>query len=362
MMSSRSFEIVAVALLAAACSAPAVKDTPVRADVTKTAVAHVATVPDVYETTGTVRARTTSNLAAKVMGNVTRILVAEGDRVQRGQLLLQIDPQEAHAQLQKARAGSSEIDHAIQAAKAAEAAAAANAQLAKTTYDRFVILRDRGSVSAHEFDQVTAQQEGAAADLDRAHAEYAQLVAKKAEAGAELETALTFAGYNEIRSPVDGVVTAKYVDVGSQAAPGMVLLTVEESDGLRVDATVSDEYVSRIHVGDEAEVGEGVHARVAQVVPSLDPATRTALVKLAIDRDAAMRSGQLTRVRFRIGDRRALMIPSQAIASRGALRSVNVIDASGVAQMRLVTTGRTFSGLTEIIAGLEDGERFTESQ
>jgi len=360
MMSNRSFEIVAVMLLAAACSAPAAKESPARVDVTKTAVAHVATVPDVYETTGTVRARTTSNLAAKVMGNVTRVLVAEGDRVHRGQLLLQIDPREAQAQVQKARAGSVEIDSAIQAAKAAQAAAAANAQLAQATYDRFVILRDRGSVSAHEFDQVAAQQKSAAADLERARATYGQLVARKSEAGADLDTALTFAGYSEIRSPVDGVVTAKYVDAGSQAAPGMVLLTVEESNGVRVDATVSDEYVSRIHAGDSAEVGEGVHARVAQVVPSLDPVTRTALVKLDVEPSASIRSGQLTRVRFPIGQRQALMIPSHAIATRGALRSVNVVDANGTAQMRLVTTGRTFNGLTEIVAGLDDGEHFTE--
>lgn len=361
MMSSRSFEIVAVALLAAACSAPAAKESPAaQVDVTRTTVAHVATVPDVYETTGTVRARTTSNLAAKVMGNVTRVLVAEGERVHRGQLLLEIDPREAQAQVQKARAGSVEIKSAIDAAKAAQAAAAANAQLAQATYDRFVILRDRGSVSAHEFDQVAAQQKSAAADLDRARASYEQLVAKKSEAGADLETALTFAGYSEIRSPVDGVVTAKYVDAGSQAAPGMVLLTVEESNGVRVDATVSDEYVSRIHAGDDAEVGDGVHARVAQVVPSLDPVTRTALVKLDIDPNAPVRSGQLTRVRFRVGQRRALMVPSNAIATRGALRSVSVVDANGVAQMRLVTIGRTFNGLTEIVAGLDDGERFAE--
>jgi RND family efflux transporter MFP subunit len=361
MMSSRSFEIVAVALIATACSAPPAKESPAaRVDVTKTAVAHVATVPDVYETTGTVRARTTSNLAAKVMGNVTRVLGVEGDRVHRGQLLLQIDPREAQAQVQKARAGSVEITNAIDAAKAAQTAAAANAQLAQTTYDRFVILRDRGSVSAHEFDQVAAQQKGAAADLDRARATYAQLVAKKTEAGADLETALTYAGYSEIRSPVDGVVTAKYVDAGSQAAPGMVLLTVEESSGVRVDATVSDEYVSRIHAGDNAEVGEGARARVAQVVPSLDPTTRMVLVKLDIDPKTPVRSGQLTRVRFRIGQRQALMIPSNAIATRGALRSVNVVDANGIAQMRLVTIGRTFNGLTEIAAGLDDGERFTE--
>ena len=355
---SHSFEILAVALIATACSAPAAKETAARVDVTKTEVAHVATVPDVYETTGIVRARTTSNLAAKVMGNVTHVLVAEGDRVRRGQLLLEIDPREAQAQVQKARAGSAEITNAIDAAKAAQAAADANAQLAQATYDRFVILRDRGSVSAHEFDQVAAQQKSAAADLDRARAASAQLVAKKAEVGADLETALTFAGYSEIRSPVDGVVTAKYVDAGSQAAPGMVLLTVEESNGVRVDATVSDDYVSRIHAGDDAEVGDGVHARVAQVVPSLDAATRTALVKLDIAPNASIRSGQLTRVRFRIGQRRALMIPANAIATRGALRSVTVVDADGVAQMRLVTVGRTFNGLTEIVSGLDDGERF----
>lgn len=353
--------VVAVLLLTA-CSSPSVKDRATEPRATRTAIAHVAMVPDVYETSGTVRARTTSNLAAKVMGNVTRVLVVEGDRVRRGQLLLQIDPREAHSQVQKARAGSDEMESAIRAASAAESSAAANAQLAKATFDRFVILRDRGSVSAHEFDQVEAQQKSAAAELDRARAMHTQLLARNREAGADLAGALTFADYNEIRSPIDGVVTAKYVDAGSQAAPGMVLLTVEGTDGVRIDATVSDDFVSRIHQGDAAELEDDARARVTQVVPTLDPATRAALVKLDIDGNAHVRSGQLVRVRFRVGERRALMVPSGAVATRGALHSVNVVGADGVARMRLVTTGRAFDGQTEIITGLDDGERYAESR
>ncbi|MEO8036366.1 MAG: efflux RND transporter periplasmic adaptor subunit, partial [Acidobacteriota bacterium] len=54
----------------------------------------------------------------------------------------------------------------------------------------------------------------------------------------------------------------------------------------------------------------------------------------------------------------ALVVPEDAIASRGQLQSVYVIDENGIARMRLVTLGRSFQGSTEILSGLDSGERF----
>lgn len=364
---SRSFEVISVAtlLLAAACSAPKAAEKPERLDGIATSVAAKAGIPDVYETTGTVRAKTTSNLAAKVMGNVTHVLVSEGDSVRRGQLLIQIDPREADAQLQKASAGAQEVDGSIAAAAAAESAAAANATLAESTLRRYSVLKDRGSVSPHEFEQIESQQKAAAADLQRARATHQQLIARRAEARADVSSATTFAGYDEIRSPVDGVVTAKFVDAGSQASPGMTLMTVEDTTGSRVEAFVPENVMAQLHPGDAAEIQFDQSAvsagRVTQVVPALDPATRTALVKLSLaaaNAAQSVRSGQTVRVRFAIGQRSAVVVPDDAIFSRGQLQSVYVVDENGIARMRLVTLGRSFQGSTEILSGLDSGEHF----
>jgi len=386
----RSFDLLLLAIAFAACSAPQRTETPARVDPRTTAIAHATTIPDVYETTGTVRARTTSQLAAKVVGNVTQVLVSEGDVVRRGQLLLQIDSREADSMLTGARAGFDEIDHAIESATAAEAAATANAKLAESTYQRYLVLRDRGSVSAHEFDGIEAQQKAAAADLQRATAARQQLSARKNVARASVATAATFAGYDEIRSPIDGVVIAKNVDVGSQAAPGMVLMTIEDTSRLRVDAFVPENIASQLHASDSADVDDG-RARIAQIVPAVDPITRTALVMLDLEptlssraksrdlggsvaqrsptlpdpstplgmtKEPPLRSGQAVRVRLPIGSRRALAVPSAAIRIRGQLRQLEVVDADGVAQTRLITTGRTFAGSTEVLSGLDEGERY----
>lgn len=359
-MFSLSFErplALAALILIGACRAPHPQPAVPRVRGIETAVAHSGTVPEVYETTGTLRARTSSQLASKIVGNVTAVLAGEGDFVRRGQLLIQIDPRDGDAQLAKARAGTDEIEKAIDVAGAAESAARSNAELANATYRRFVVLRDRGSVSAHEFDEVEAQHKAADADLQRAIAARQQAIAARGEARANLTAAATFAGYDEIRSPIDGVVTAKFVDAGSQAAPGMPLLTVEDANASRIDAFVPDVIAASIRAGDRADV-EGSDARVERVVPALDAATRTALVKLAFTAPTRLLPGRAVRIRLITGRRRALAVPDEAIVARGALRSVYVVEGGGIALMRLVTTGRSFGGTTEVLSGLDEGESF----
>ncbi|HYM62509.1 MAG TPA: efflux RND transporter periplasmic adaptor subunit [Thermoanaerobaculia bacterium] len=356
----------AIALFATACQQADRTEPPARISGVAVDVARAASVPDVFEVTGTLHARTTSQLAANVVGTVTRVLVAEGDRVRAGQLLIAIDSRAAKAQVQMARGGAEELEGAIASATAAERAAQAQATLASATYKRYAALRERGSVSPHELDQIEAQAKAASADLDRATAAKDALISRRAEVNAGVVAAEAQAGYSALRAPIDGIVATKSVDAGSQAAPGMVLMTIEGTGAMRIDAYVDDVQATRIHAGDDAEADVApagvVHARVAQVVPALDAATRTSLVKLDLmpgpSQSSQLRPGQFARVRLAGGTRNALTVPDTAIVARGQLRNVYVVAADGIARMRLVTLGRAFGGRTEILAGLDPGERF----
>jgi len=335
------FELALAAMLVAACGkeAPHVEEPKFSG---ATAVAISETLPEMRVTTGTVRSANVSPLAAKLMGNVTRVLVSEGDRVRAGDLLLEIDDREMRAKSAQAAAGADEADQAI-------AGARANAEVMAATYKRFAALRERGSVSAQEFDEVAAKNSAAQAQLS-------QTLARRAQARAGIAEAETFVGYSRVRAPIDGIVTARMIDPGAQASPGMPLLTIEDDARYRVETTVDEELASRIHAGDVVRV-DGNEARITNIVPAVDPTTRSALVKIELPKHSGLRSGTFVHVAFPIGTRSGITVPASAVQRRGQLTSVSVIDTDGVARMRLVTLGESAGERIEVLSGIDAGEK-----
>jgi RND family efflux transporter MFP subunit len=350
--------IAATALFLAACGNEVVHETAktVSAPVQ---VVQATAIPDTRITTGTVRSMTVSPLAAKVMGNVTRVLVSEGQRVHAGELLLEIDDREGRAKTQEAAAGGGEVDQAISGATAGVAAAEANATLADATYKRYAALRERGSVSPQEFEEVAARKKGADAQLEQARRGREGMLARRSQARAGLSEAETFLSYSSVRSPINGVVTARMIDPGAQAAPGMPLLTVEDDSRYRVETTVDEDLAGIVHVGDAVTVdgaARPIVGRVTNIVP-VDPATRSALVKIDLPQGSGLRSGTFVRVAFKVGSRNGITVPESAIARRGQLTSVFVIDSDGFARMRLVALGSTVGNAVEVLSGLDAGEK-----
>jgi RND family efflux transporter MFP subunit len=298
-------------------------------------------LPAFQSVAGTVRSRTASTLAANVVGTVARVLVAEGDRVRAGQVLVEIDARASRAGAERARAGGDEVERAIDGATA-------NAQLAGTTLRRFENLQGRGSASQQELDEARAKNAAAQAEL-------ARFVASRGEARAAAAQAVAVLDYSSVRAPIDGVITARFVDPGAQAAPGVALLAIEEERATRVDANVP-EGVS-VRAGDHVFVDAGsgqVGARVTHLQPSVDPGARSSLVQLELERP--LRSGTYAKVLLPIGERTAVSVPLAALVRRGQLTSVFVVGADQVARMRLITLGETDGTRAEVLSGLDAGE------
>lgn len=349
-----SFSFIVVAIVA--CAHPH-ETTPLARVDAPTEIVSTAELPMTRSVAGTVRAATVSPLAAKVMGNVVAVHVREGDRVRAGQLLVEIDDREARTQSDRARAGRDAVERAIDGASAGVAAAEANAALAATNLKRFAALRERGSVSVAELDDARAKSTVAAAELDRARRAREQLVAQRAEASAGAAQAGIFADYARVRAPIDGIVTARFVDPGAQAAPGMPLLTVEDDRLARVETSAPEDLAVR--EGDAVAIeasGRRIAARVTRVVAALDPAARSAIVKIDLPPGAGLRSGTFANVLFTAGARRAVSVPAAALQTRGALASVFVVGRDGVARLRLVTAGDAAGDRIEILSGLDAGE------
>lgn len=307
-----------------------------------------ASVPDLLEAVGTVRAAQTSDAGSQMMGNIIEIRAHEGDHVQRGQVLAVIDDSQPRAALDRATA-------ADLAAQQQTAGADSDLALAESTLKRYQTLFEKKSVSPQEFDEVKARQQAALAHRDIAKAGQAQ-------AQAALSQARTSLDYTRIRAPFDGVVTEKKADPGTLASQGMPLFTVEDVRSYRLEATVNENDLRYIRTGQQVSVAidsldnAKLNGKVVQIVPAADVASRTFLIKIDLPTDTRLRSGLFGRAQFSRGERQSLLIPRSAVIGRGQLQGIYVLDQNRVASLRYITLGKPSGAEVEVLAGLQDGE------
>lgn len=296
-----------------------------------------APVEDYYEGAGTVKAKTTSALSSRVMGTVTAVRVREGERVSAGQVLVTLD--------------NGDVTQRLKAAEKAAEAARLSRSLADVTYERYKGLYDEKALTRQELDQIETQKKVA-------DAEYERSLAGLAEARVSL-------GFTEIAAPVSGVVVDRKIDPGSMATPGVPLVTIEDPSSFTVDVFVDEHLSGRLSRGTAVDLSVGSlpqqpKGRILEVVPSVDPATRTFLVKVEAT-GPGLKSGQYAKVRMPAGKRDALMVSSAAIVERGQLTGVYVVDEKGVVSYRLVRLGKRSGERVEVLSGLNPKERIITS-
>jgi RND family efflux transporter MFP subunit len=327
----------------------------------QTAAAASQDWPELYEATGTVRARTAATISAKVMGYVEQVNVKVGDRVRQGQLLVTIDSRDLETNVRRAEAARSEVQGAIPEADHAVAAAKANLDLAQTTFKRMEDLASKKSISNQEFDEASTRLKAAQANYEMARARRAQIEPKLAQVDQEIRAATIVRGYATIAAPFAGVVTAKSVEPGNLAAPGAPLLTIEQEGGYRLEASVDESRLAAVRTGQSVQVSleavdRTLDARVSEVVPAVDASSRSYIVKIDLPALAQVRSGMFGRAVFPIGSRKAVSVPQAALQERGQLVSVFVVE-DGTARNRLITVGRRFGDRAEVLSGLTQGEK-----
>ena len=314
-----------------------------------------------YEAVGSVRARTAAVIAAQVMGYVKEIKVDTGDHVRVGQVLLVLDARDldaghraAQAVLNEAQAAAGEVDNAIASAKA-------QLDLAQVTYQRMKDLHDKKSISNQEFDEASARLKMAQSGYEMAQAKRIQVAAKIHQAEEGLASATVALSYATITSPFDGVVTEKPVQLGNLASPGMPLLTVERTGAHRLEVAVEESRLPLLHVGDSRErvrvdaLNQQLDARISEIVPAVDAASRSFVVKIDLPADAALRSGLFGRALFGIGQRKVLTVPAAALVERGQLQSVFVAEEAAPATAWSPSAKRR-DGQREVLSGLTAGE------
>jgi len=336
-------------------------ETPGRAIQVTLARADLRTIADTYEATGTVRARVTSVLSARVMGYLREVRFQAGDSVKPGQVVAVLDAKEIETGLKQAQAARSEARSVMPEMDNAIAAAKAQLDLANATSKRMQTLFEQRSITNQEFDEVTAKRRMAQANYEMALAKRTQLEQKIRQADEAVAQAAVMKSYTEVLAPFAGTVVERKAEPGMLAAPGTPILVIEQSGGYRLETAVEEAQFGAIRPGVAVKVTldafrKEVDARVGEVVPALDPGSRTFTAKIDLPGGLPVRSGMYGRARFPLGEKQALVVPAAVIVEQGQVQRVYVAEG-GEARGRLITAGARFDGQAEVLSGLSAGEQ-----
>jgi RND family efflux transporter MFP subunit len=363
MKSCLLFPLIPVFLLTSCGSEPPHRTAQPQSAPVAVQVSAVATQdwPASYEASGTVRARTTATISSKVMGYVQQVNVQVGDRVRQDQTLITLDARDLDVSLRRAEAGGAEVQSAIPELENATAAAKANLDLAQTTFKRMEELAAKKSISNQEMDEASARLKAAQANYDMVRSRRAQVDSKMAVVEQEVRAARIMRDYARLVAPFSGIVITRSVEPGNLATPGAPLLTIEQDGLYRLEASVDESKLASVRGGQAVGVvidasDRKLNARASEIVPSVDAASRTYVVKVDLPATPQLRTGMFGRAIFPLGVQKVVAVPLTALMERGQLQSVFVME-DGAAHTRLVTTGRRGNNAVEVLSGLNAGEK-----
>lgn len=225
--------------------------------------------------TGDVIANRSVTLATRIMGRITQINATEGDRIESGQVIVELDDTEYQARLKVAQAVRER----------------AEAELAhrERTRRRLEKLALDNNISREAIDEAIYALEVAAANLKAAQAEIESIRSTLAE--------------TRIRAPFDAIVIEKYAETGLVTQPGQALYEIQDQSRLKFRARVKERDLVHIKVDDTAKItitalgDEAVEARVIKVIPNGDE-RHTFLIELALPERPGLYPGMFGKAVF----------------------------------------------------------------
>ena len=301
---------------------PAAAAGPVTVEVGKV---EVMALQDETQAVGTLRSRQGVMLRPEVSGRVSRLGFADGQRVRRGQLLVQLDATLQQAQLLQAKA---------------------QASIARTNLQRNRDLMAQNFVSQSAADQSAAALEVAEAQVALAQAQLSRM---------------------SIVAPFDGLAGIRIVNIGDYVKDGADLVNVEDVSAMVVDFRLPEGVISRLKPGQGVDVsldglpGRSFTGKVDAVDSQLDANGRSLLVRARVDNpQGLLRAGMFARARIVFEVRsQATVVPEEALVPQGGKQYlVKVVDGPGgkVSQRVEAKIGLRVPGKVEILEGLAAGD------
>jgi len=340
---------------------------------------------------GTIWPREKADVGAKISAQIKKMALLKNKVVKAGDVIVVLESRDLQAQRAEADAALTEAvanERSVttgtipqtnaQDAKALRDARA-KAATARATYERRLVLYEKGGISkkdleAAQLDLTTAENDLRLAEETTALRtkslnpnDRALAAARAAQAQQHLATLDAQLSYATIRSPITGIVTDQFQYEGEFAAAGGKLVTIADVSEVIIKAPFADSVVAQMKVGDSATVlptdtsGEEMRGQISLLSRSSDPTSRTVEVWVTLANGAGhLRANGAAQVTvFANSKKDAIVVPASAVtleATNANEGTVMVVDANTVAHERKVTVGIRNKDKIQISEGLQAGD------
>ena len=319
----RTMFIAGAVIMAVGCGSTANKnqqaETVVVDETPVVAVVQVTSrdVPQTATYTSTVQAYVKNNIAPQMAGRIAKINVEIGDFVTKGQILAEMDrTQLLQAQLQL--------------------------QNQEVELNRLKALYEAGGLSQSDYDAIEMSYNVAKAQTENL-----------------LENTV-------LRSPVNGVVTARNYDAGDMYAMASPIYTVEQIKPVKLLVGISESDYTKVKKGDYVQItadaipGTTFYGKIEKIYPTIDPTTRTFTVEVVVSNNYnTLRPGMFARATVNFGSNHNVVIPDVAVVKQqgSGERFVYVLNQDNTVTYQKVELGRRMGTEYEVLSGIEDGTK-----
>ncbi len=332
------------------------------------AKAELAPARGVLVLPGNIQAITEAPIFARSEGYLQKRMVDIGDRVEAGQLLAVVEAPEVDKQVQQAQATLSRVEAGLAQTRAAQEQSYTQLKLAEVTAQRWNTLFTKGVVSRQEADEKQAAYDARRADNEAARANVAAAENAVTASRADLQRLADLKGFQQIRAPFAGIITARNTDIGalirSGASDGRELFRLARIDTVRIMINVPQANIPAISAGESATVsvqerpGREFSGKLVRTANALDPTTRTLLAEIHVQNpNYVLLPGMYAQVRLADAQSApAVLVSGDTLVVRSDGPQVAVVREDGSIHYQKVTLGRDFGAQSEIISGLAGGE------
>ena len=364
--------------------------------------------------TGTIRSRDIVEILPKISGRVESVYVREGDKVTKGQVIIQQDNADLKAQLAQARASlqaaQAQVSQAqsgytvtasttdvqvlvskqgVDQAEEALAQSRASFKNIQLEYDRMKNLYSRGAVSKQDLDQATTQYEIGKSQVDAAISRLQQAkeslklsrantgqadvqksmvqtaVAGVAQAQANIDYINVMIEYTTIRSPINGVITARNTEPGQIIAPGdkTPSLIITDNSLVYVEADIPESDVSGMNVMEKVKVvipslnNKEFEGKIKTIIPSADSMSKTFRVKISINNpDGILKNGMSAIAEARVATYMGIVVPRHWLLQIEGEYYLCVVSDDGKLKQKKINTGYMNEEFAQIKEGVKVGD------
>ena len=294
----------------------------------RTATVQSGSIAATTDFSGSLLALHRATVGALTPGRIDLVVVHAGDRVNAGTVLARVDSAQYSAMLAGARAGASAAGAGSEAALAGLQQAQSRYDLAAKTAQRMGNLYTAGAISKEQRDQVEAQLEIARAGLAQARAQVQAASGGEAAARAGVAAASVPVNDATIAAPFSGVVTQTFVRQGEVVGAGSPVARIESDGKLELKVAIPLENLAALQVGQQLAVhvdaigGSTLQGTIRSLVPSDNPALRSAILRIDLPARPGLLPGMFARAIVPARSARGARIPLSALVERAGQSGV----------------------------------------